>query len=46
MECQLAFVTDDCAFTGVMRLHLRVKMTHFSENASNFALKTIIFTER
>ena len=43
---QLAFVADDCAFTGIKRLHYWVKMVDFSENASEFPLKTIIFTGR
>ena len=46
MEGQLAFVADDCAFTGINRLHYWVKMQYFSENASVFLLKTIIFTGR
>jgi hypothetical protein len=38
MECQLAFVADDCTFTGIKRLHCLVKMQYFSENSSAFSL--------
>ena len=38
MECQLAFVADDCTFTGIKRLHCLVKIQYFSENSSAFSL--------
>jgi hypothetical protein len=44
MECQIAFVADDYAFTGIKYFHCRVKMGHSSEKANKFLLKIAIFT--
>jgi hypothetical protein len=46
MERQLAFMANDCAFTGIKCLHCWVKVEIFSESARKFSLKFTFFTGR